>query len=151
MPACDLTELVYASAATTPFSTAELRTLLTKARVNNAALGVTGILIHVNGSFLQVLEGPADTVETLFGRIGRDSRHHRVLRLFAAPKTERSFGDWTMGFAESSPATQSIAGFNDFFRAGLARAHFDAGDADRARGVLDEFRKGRWRQHLSGG
>jgi hypothetical protein len=106
------------------------------------------MLIHAEGSFLQVLEGPADAVQKTFERIERDPRHHQVLRLFNAAKTERSFAEWTMGFTEPTKATLALPGFNDFFRAGLARAAFTPSDADKVRDLAHQFRLGRWRQHV---
>jgi hypothetical protein len=49
--------LVYVSSATKPFSPDELSELLAQARVDNAALGITGMLLYSNGNFMQVLEG----------------------------------------------------------------------------------------------
>jgi hypothetical protein len=122
---------------------------LTVARRNNLRAGVTGMLVHIEGSFLQVLEGRPDAVTTIYERIQRDARHHRLLRLFNTPKTERSFAQWTMGFVEPSPSDIPLLGFNDFFRSGLANAHFSASDADKVRDLAHQFRLGRWRQQVS--
>ena len=47
----DLVHCIYASSATRPFSFDQLVELLAVARRNNAALGVTGMLLHDRGSF----------------------------------------------------------------------------------------------------
>ena len=52
-----LTQLIYVSKATRALDKEELTTLLGKIRPNNSRLGITGILLHDSGSFLQVLEG----------------------------------------------------------------------------------------------
>jgi len=54
-----LIQLIYVSAATNRFNPAELRELLRLARLKNQQLDVTGMLLYHEGSFLQVLEGPA--------------------------------------------------------------------------------------------
>jgi hypothetical protein len=74
----DLVHVVYASAATVPFSDYELQELLAKARSTNAALNVSGMLLHLDGSFFQVLEGPQCAVDDLYTRIGGDDRHDRI-------------------------------------------------------------------------
>ena len=65
-------QLVYASAANVPFTAEALRELLARARTTNTGLDVSGVLLHVDGSFLQVLEGEHEVVEKLLERVGRD-------------------------------------------------------------------------------
>jgi hypothetical protein len=145
----DLVEVVYVSAAVRPFSADELRELLRVARTNNGRVGVTGMLVYAQCSFLQVLEGRPDDVMRVFERIQHDRRHYRVLRMFSTPKPERHFGDWTMGFADASPETVATPGFNDFFRVGFSKALYDAEEADKVRSLAHQFRLGRWRQCVS--
>ncbi len=61
-----LSALVYASKATSEMSDADLESLLSASRERNGKLGITGILVYSGGSFMQVLEGSASTVEDLF-------------------------------------------------------------------------------------
>lgn len=49
--------LIYTSYAIEPFDEAKLIELLKKARENNRLLDITGMLLYVNGKFMQVLEG----------------------------------------------------------------------------------------------
>ena len=136
--------MIYASAATVDFSAEDLHALLEVARKNNKALDVTGMLIYHNGSFLQVLEGEKDVVETLFKHIDKDSRHSNVRILLRGEIDERHFAEWQMGFYDTSTsAVASHSGFFDFFR---SDAVLD--DADRARQVLQQFRNGAWRQQV---
>ena len=72
-------QVIYASAATRLLNKDELRSLLTVARRNNTELGVSGMLLHDAGSFLQVLEGPPEAVTMLMARIESDPRHHPVI------------------------------------------------------------------------
>ena len=74
-------QLVYASGATVKFDQLQLKDLLVKARKNNQALGLSGLLLYEAGSFLQVLEGPAAQVAMMFKRIEKDPRHGRVMML----------------------------------------------------------------------
>ena len=47
----------------------ELKAILSAARTNNSKKDISGMLVYHAGSFLQVLEGPEDTVTELFGKI----------------------------------------------------------------------------------
>ncbi len=58
-----LIQFIYASAASSPFTSEALRTLLAKSRSRNSLYGVSGVLLYYDGSILQVLEGPEDTVD----------------------------------------------------------------------------------------
>lgn len=135
-------QIIYASAATRPLSSEELQGILTTARRHNTTQGVTGLLVYHDGSFLQVLEGPANAVLPLVARIEGDPRHTRF-RLLASREIEtREFGQWSMGFAEAPP---EVAGLDGFAAYG---SDLDAmvPDGARARRVLQQFRDGAWRQ-----
>lgn len=141
-------ELIYVSAAVAPMHEQELASLLLKARANNKRLAVSGILVHHEGSFLQVLEGDPTVVESLFAQIGRDKRHHRTLVLRRGSSAQRTFGDWSMGFVETNPRIiESLPGFNDFFRRGLQLTQVSS-DPGRVKQLIDAFREGRFRQHV---
>lgn len=151
MPNSPILQLIYASAATAPFSARDLTGLLLKARANNRNLDVSGMLIHHAGSFFQVLEGPSPIVETLYRRIETDKRHHRLRTLSREPIAARAFGDWTMGFAQiDSGDLGRLPGFNDFFRQGFALTNAAEGHA-RAKDLALAFRDGRLRQFVDGG
>ena len=75
--------------------------LLVEAREFNLAWGVTGVLLHHDGNFLQYIEGPADAVGLVFQRIQKASRHHGIVELLNGPVGQRHFSTWTMGFAEA--------------------------------------------------
>lgn len=95
-----LLRLTYASRAAWTLSPAELAELAREARRRNRALHVTGLLLHMEGDFLQVLEGPASTVEALFDSIERDARNVWVTRLATERVLRRAFEGWAMGCFE---------------------------------------------------
>ncbi len=90
--------LLYLSSATAQFSDADLVELLTRARLHNSRLGITGMLLYHDGNFLQVLEGEETSVRALFSKIAQDPRHHGVIKLLDRPITERVFSEWSMAF-----------------------------------------------------
>lgn len=137
-----LIHCIYASAATRPFDKGELAALLHDARNNNARLGISGMLLHAESSFFQVVEGPADVIDALFARIERDPRHEQVTLIIREPIPRRMFANWSMGFHDVSRAdAQGIAGLNDFF----GNRSVTTLNAGRARKLLAAFRDGRWR------
>lgn len=142
-----LHQLVYLSAAAKPMTADELGALLLKARVNNKRLGISGILVHHEGSFLQALEGDAAAVARLFATIEADPRHHRVYTLLRGNVSGRSFADWSMGFVAADSRLEALPGFNDFFRKGLKEARMTASPG-RVHDFLLAFREGRFRQYV---
>ena len=97
--------LVYVSAARPPFVPDDLAAILSAARQRNAAHGVTGLLLHADGNFMQVLEGEADDVERIYADICRDQRHSGLIKLLHSKVDERHFGNWTMAFRRKSDLT----------------------------------------------
>ena len=137
-------QVIYSSAAVTPFSEPELAVLLGAARVANARLGVTGLLLYHEGSFLQALEGDEQVLDVLFARIGKDKRHHRVVCLLRRQVDERHFEQWQMGFASLKAVPQNIPGFSDYLQ--LRGNPTESGNA--AARLLSAFRDGRFRSYV---
>jgi len=141
-----LNHVIYASAATRRFETADLTALLQAARKHNDAHGLTGMLLYTEGSFFQVLEGPPDAVKDVYSRIVRDKRHDQVTKIVAEAIPSRSFANWTMGFSEvARKDLEQIAGTNDFFAGASCFLGLDSG---RAKQLLSAFSQGRWRKSL---
>ena len=90
-------QIVYASMANRDFSGDDLKKLLLRARMRNKIVGVTGMLVFRDGTFLQALEGEKTAVLDLFTRIKSDPRHRdfSVLHHGAGPSA-RVFGDWLL-------------------------------------------------------
>lgn len=91
-------QLIYFSQATASLTGTQLEELLAQARQFNAAHGLTGILLYGNDQFLQVLEGDAATIHSLYARICQDPRHHDVVTYADGAITARVFADWHMGY-----------------------------------------------------
>ncbi|MFM9844484.1 MAG: BLUF domain-containing protein [Dongiaceae bacterium] len=91
-------QLVYSSKSARLFSQAELEELLAKARKNNGALGLTGLLLYKDGEFIQCLEGERTAIESLMKKIQRDPRHDSIRIMVECEAKARDFGDWSMAF-----------------------------------------------------
>ncbi|MEN9771006.1 MAG: hypothetical protein RLZZ180_2636 [Pseudomonadota bacterium] len=103
-----LVRLIYASRAADPQSGEATEAILARSRSHNPACGITGILCHGGGVFLQALEGGRAPINELYGHILRDPRHKDVVLLNYQEISERSFGGWTMGHVNLAKLNASI-------------------------------------------
>jgi hypothetical protein len=133
--------LVYVSSAAPPFSGDELRALLATCRKNNAALGITGMLLYKDGNFMQVLEGEEEAVRGLYDRIIADHRHKGEITLQQGFTEGRQFPDWSMGFRDlDSPEERSTPGYSEFLNAPLTGQEF-SDNPSRAQKLLLTFKR----------
>jgi len=65
--------IVYVSSASSKFSEEELLSILDGARKANEALGVTGLLVYIDGNIIQLLEGEENDVKTIYAKIVLDT------------------------------------------------------------------------------
>ncbi len=118
--------LVYFSAATTPFTKAQLVELLNKARENNERLGITGMLLYKDGDFLQLLEGERSAVKALFSVIEADPRHKEAFVVLEEETDARLFDQWSMGFRDlHDPALQTMPGYSQYMNTPLVAKRFE--------------------------
>jgi hypothetical protein len=96
-------QLLYISNTSADFPQSALDDILAVSRHKNAARDVTGMLLYLDGAFLQVLEGPNDPVEEIYTRICRDERHWDVQTLLDSADAPRAFAEWSMGFRKLKP------------------------------------------------
>lgn len=89
------TRLIYRSQPF-GFDRAMLAGILSAARRNNPQWGITGALICRHDVYLQLIEGPSDSIEALYSRILKDDRHLDVRVLLQEDMNERLFPAWAM-------------------------------------------------------
>ena len=136
-------QLVYVSRATSELSVDELDSILATARRNNSTQDITGMLLHHDGSFIQVLEGQQDAVDQLYATISEDPRHENAYVVLRAEVEERAFDEWSMGYKRASTLDEVPEGFHHFLQTGYRRQR-DV-DNEAARKALLAFKEGRWR------
>lgn len=88
--------LTYKSVATASPSAGDLDLLVNRARARNRSLGITGLLMFEDGCFIQSLEGPPQSLETLWSSIKRDARHDHIEVLSEHIAAARLFSDWDL-------------------------------------------------------
>ena len=91
-----INQLVYMSQATRKMSAEALADIQKTAKNNNQTMDVTGSLFYNGGWFLQVLEGPLDTLQALYNKIEKDPRHKNSRILYNEPAKFRTFTRWSM-------------------------------------------------------
>jgi hypothetical protein len=90
--------LAYISRACRALDPHELGDLLDDARRFNSEHGITGVLLHDHGMFLQLLEGEAQPVDDAMRRIRRSTKHEHLIVVFDETIVSRLFPAWAMGW-----------------------------------------------------
>lgn len=106
-----LRRLAYTSQATVPFNKRALLDLLHDARAFNSLDQISGLLMHSQGHFLQILEGEPEAIDDLLARLSRDPRHSTPKIILDGPAGSRLFSQWSMGCADfDDPALSLLPG-----------------------------------------
>lgn len=133
--------LIYISTASREFAREELLEILRVSHENNTRDNITGLLLHKERSFMQLLEGPEVAVCATYARIARDLRHQDITVLLERETEERDFPDWSMGFqALDTEAARATPGYSAFLEVKLSVFEF-ASDPSRAHQLLRIFRR----------
>jgi len=120
--------------------------LLKTAQHWNELHGLTGMLLYVEGKFIndnggrfiQVLEGPETEVKNIFEKIKHDGRHQNVIVLSQTKIPRRNFSTWSMGFKTfGDDANKSMSGFFELDEKFLAKK--PAGRFNTALNFLKSF------------
>jgi hypothetical protein len=120
-----LFRMSYISAASKPFTKERLRNLVNESSSLNAKAHVTGMLLHKNGHFMQVLEGTEKAVRETFGRICKDTRHFGIIVLIREAAAERHFPGQPMAFRNLDlPEQRIVPGYDEFLDTPLTGKEF---------------------------
>lgn len=94
--------IIYTSSAVRALAPHEIEHLLRRARERNARAGVTGLLLHDDGHFLQYIEGPPEGLLPIYDIILADPLHHRIHELMSESIGEREFDGWEMAYEQAA-------------------------------------------------
>jgi len=107
-------QITYISSETRPILKDDLDDILSKSRKNNIDLGITGMLLYGNKTFIQILEGEERSVNDLLSKIKKDPRHRDFKLVAKKEVNQRKYSEWSMGFKEvSGEDFKSIKGANN--------------------------------------
>ena len=92
-------QIIYCSRLKYTCGVKDVYSILKKARVKNANLGVSGFLIYKDSHLVQVIEGLNSSITSLFKVIVDDVRHEDV-KLIADDRLRLlQFENWSMGYS----------------------------------------------------
>jgi hypothetical protein len=92
--------IVFFSTAAVPMSEGDLVALGRECAENDSRLGITGMLLHKSGDFLQALEGTNAVIRDMFARISADPRHVHVRKISDRTILRREFAGKSVGFKD---------------------------------------------------
>lgn len=92
-------QIVYISTSRAEVPTLDqIESILAASRRNNLRDRLSGLLIVGGRRFLQVLEGPAEKLDSAYARIKADPRHFALVELSRRDIAEQAFPNWAMGY-----------------------------------------------------
>jgi len=119
----------------------DLEEILRTSRKNNARLGITGMLLYGNKTFVQILEGEEKAVSELVEKIKRDSRHADFQVLKKKTIDRREYADWSMEFKRvSGEDFQSVKGLENLVEMDF-NTTFLGNHASIVESLMEHFRK----------
>jgi hypothetical protein len=92
-----LAQLVYVSDRSASCTQDQIEAILTSCRKNNPPLNITGILLYSDTRFIQLVEGEAMMIKSLYETIKADSRHSNIMMISFNPIKQKTFPNWHMG------------------------------------------------------
>lgn len=93
---------MYISEASREFTGSELRDLAKHASDNNARQAITGALLFIQNSFVQVIEGKDTDIRILLDSLEKDVRHRNMRVILDRFVECRGFEQWSMGLVTAS-------------------------------------------------
>ena len=96
--AVKLYEVLYVSTQAPDAPLSSVADIASKARIANAAKGITGLLIFDGLRYCQQIEGPQKTVLALIERIRVDPRHVNMEILHHGALADRRFRTFSLGY-----------------------------------------------------
>ena len=97
MAALDLHGLIFVSSATGPMFEPDIECLVADISTYKAAMGITGVLLHHDGTFFHYIEGGSGVLSLAYERIQQSPLHTGVIELFNEPISQRLFETWHIG------------------------------------------------------
>jgi len=91
-----VTQLIYRSHTSPLLTKEQLKDILAQSQHNNMKRNLTGVLCLDGECFIQLLEGPHDTINDLFQKLVADERHRDFELILYAHNRERIFEKWAM-------------------------------------------------------
>lgn len=79
-----------------PMSTTSLSIVVGIAEGHNKANNITGVLMTDRSTFVHVLEGASDHLDSLIAKLSRDRRHKAFRVIARRAVSERQYNEWSL-------------------------------------------------------
>jgi len=89
-------------------ATEDVERIVAVSNIRNRALDVTGALLFTGDRFVQLIEGPSNSITELQRSIFRDARHHEVTTIRSDDIEEREFLGWSLAYAGPSRLVSKV-------------------------------------------
>ena len=103
-----LVSMTYASRANPDVSAQDFNEILKQAQKNNAANGITGMLIFNKNYFLQTIEGPRAQINRLLYSLIADQRHRDLQLIETRELKHREWAKWSMNYASPTETNAAV-------------------------------------------
>ena len=119
-----LHQIIYTSYSRFNFTESDFFNLLIQSRQCNQNNNITGMLLHHNGIFIQLIEGPKNSVVSLMNAIENDERHYDIEVIADTAIESRNFTDWSMEYKLfAGNELQQMLGFDDIKHNAIAASN----------------------------
>lgn len=119
-----LHQVIYISYLKHTFNESDFFDQLMLSRQSNALNNITGMLFYGSGKYVQLIEGPKNSVSQLMGNIHEDDRHYDIEIIADTLISHRNFAGHSMAyrlFADNE--LEQLTGFDDIKHNTLAAPH----------------------------
>jgi hypothetical protein len=91
----------------------DIEDMLFQIREKNKRLAITGVLLLIQGKFVQYIEGIAPEIDKVYHSIENDTRHNELILLDSGEIESRQFKDWSMAYKKvGDEEIKAIVGHN---------------------------------------
>jgi len=92
----------------------DIEELLFYARENNKRLAITGVLLLIQGKFIQYIEGYEEDIDKVYESIKVDTRHNDLLLLDSGFVDKRQYNSWSMAYRKvKNSEINDILGYSE--------------------------------------
>lgn len=106
--------LIYSSVPSRILTEEEVQDLLTVSRRENEIRNITGMLLCLPETYIQLIEGRENEIRKLYLNLLNDRRHHKVITLKEGIIEKRFFPAWSMAYDRRNISLQNPEGSFDF-------------------------------------
>jgi phosphatidylserine/phosphatidylglycerophosphate/cardiolipin synthase-like enzyme len=97
----EIDQILYCSLMREPMDDAAIERMAQMAANLNRMDHITGMLMHADGVFVQLIEGPREALNHLWARLLADKRHQGIVQLYHRREVEsRACSGWDMRYVK---------------------------------------------------